>query len=95
MKKKRKASDRGKRKRITAPAYPPEFSLKVVRLYLEEGYKISLLAQEFTLAGTRLEWIFLYREHGELGRFVDNYFHSRASYTSCYNSHGLDSNEKP
>lgn len=47
MKKKRKASGRGKRKHRTAPAYPPEFRLKVVRLYLEEGYKTSLLAQEF------------------------------------------------
>lgn len=58
----------GRSKRRTAPPYPLEFRLKVVRLRLEEGYSAALLAQEFGLSSyTVNRWARVYREQGEAG----------------------------
>jgi transposase len=61
---------RGKPKakgRYVAP-YDFEFKLKVVRLYLEEGYKMSLLAQELGVSCYSIyKWAKIYRQQGEEG----------------------------
>jgi len=43
MKKKRKSPRIGKRKKKSTRPFAPEFKLKVVRLFLEEGYPRSLI----------------------------------------------------
>jgi transposase-like protein len=65
MKKKRKARNpKGK----TAPPFPKEFKLRVVQLYLEEGYRASLLSQEFKVSEYSIyRWSRLYRQYGEKG----------------------------
>ena len=58
----------GNKKGRTAPPYPAEFRLRIVRLYLEEGYSAPLLAQEFGLGCQSIRrWLKAYREHGEEG----------------------------
>ena len=47
---KRKPSKRKKKTGRTALPYPFEFRQRLVRLYLEEGYEASLLAQEFNIS---------------------------------------------
>lgn len=65
---KRNPSKRRKKRGRTGPPYPFEFRLKVVRLYLEEGYDASLLAQEFNISDYSVyRWSKAYREHGEEG----------------------------
>jgi transposase-like protein len=66
MKKKRKGGRIGKKKRASTRPFPPEFKLKVVRLYLEEGYKRSLIAQEFNIAESSFgRFARQYRRYGE------------------------------
>jgi transposase InsO family protein len=49
-------------------AYPVEFQLKVVRLHLEEGYEVSMIAEEFGCSKSSINtWINAYRKHGEGG----------------------------
>jgi transposase InsO family protein len=68
MKKRGKSSLRGKQKRRPRQTFSPEFKLKVVRLYLEEGYKRSLIAQEFNIAESSVgRWSRQYRRYGEQG----------------------------
>jgi transposase InsO family protein len=68
MKKKRKGSRSGKRKRRPRQLFTPEFKLKVVRLYLEERYPRSVIAQEFNIAESSVgRWTRDYRRHGEKG----------------------------
>ena len=51
MRKKRKSKGRvGKAKRRTRP-YPYEFRIKMVRLYLEEGYSATVLRDQFGVSG--------------------------------------------
>jgi hypothetical protein len=47
MRKKRKRKPGGNPKGKSAPPYPFEFKLKLVRLHLEDGYGVPMLAQEF------------------------------------------------
>ncbi len=63
-KQKRGTNPKGK----SAPPYPLEFRLKLVRLHLEDGYAVAMLSQEFGVSGYSLyRWARLYREHGEAG----------------------------
>lgn len=59
-------------------AYPVEFRLKVVKLFLEEGYDASLLAEEFGCGKSTIgRWIRLYREHGEQGLYASRTRHEK------------------
>jgi transposase-like protein len=54
----------GKGKPRTRP-YPYEFRLKMVRLYLEEGYSTTVLREEFGVSSHSLHrWAKAYREQG-------------------------------
>ena len=45
-----------------------EFRIRVVKLFLEEGYSISMLAEEFACGKSTIsKWIKVYREQGESG----------------------------
>ena len=68
MKKKGKRKGRaGKVKQRTRP-YPYEFRLKMVRLYLEEGYSASILQEQFGVSGHSIQrWVKAYRLIGESG----------------------------
>jgi len=60
--------NKGRKKARTAPAYPFEFRLRVVRLHLEDGYEATLLAQEFGISEYSVyRWSKAYREQGEQG----------------------------
>ena len=62
--KKKRRSARGK-KGSRVWAYPTEFRLKVVRLFLEEEYSASLLAEQFGISRSAIcRWIKLYRQRG-------------------------------
>jgi transposase InsO family protein len=68
MKKKRKRKRSCNPTGKSAPPYPFEFKLKLVRLYLEDGYGVAMLAQAFGVSEYSLyRWGKLYREHGEAG----------------------------
>ena len=68
MKKKRKGAGNGKRKKRSTRPFSPEFKLRVVRLFLEEGYPRSLIAQEFNIAESSVgRWARQYRQYGEQG----------------------------
>jgi len=68
MKKRRKSNRAGKRKRRSTRPFTLEFKLRVVRLYLEEGYKRPLIAQEFGISESSVgRWAGLYRKYGEQG----------------------------
>jgi len=62
-KKKRRSAGRKKGSRVWA--YPAEFRLKVVRLFLEEEYSASLLAEQFGVSRSAINrWIRAYRQRG-------------------------------
>ena len=66
-KKIKKESRAGKVKRRTQP-YPHEFRIKIVRLYLEEGYSTTVLREQFGVSGHSVQrWVKAYREHGVEG----------------------------
>ena len=68
MSTKKKQRNKGRKKARTAPAYPFEFRLRVVRLHLEDGYEATLLAQEFNISEYSVyRWSKAYREQGEQG----------------------------
>jgi transposase InsO family protein len=68
MKKKRKSGRNVKNKRGRTRPFPPEFKLKVVRLYLEEGYRRGIIAKEFNIAESSVgRWTRQYRRYGEEG----------------------------
>jgi transposase InsO family protein len=63
---KRKVSA-GKSKPRTRP-YPYEFRIKMVRLYLEEGYSTTVLREQFGVSGhSVVRWVKAYREQGTEG----------------------------
>ncbi len=68
MRKKRKSKGRvGKAKRRPR-AYPYEFRIKMVRLYLEEGYSATVLRDQFGVSGHSVQrWVKAYREQGNEG----------------------------
>ena len=62
---KKKKSNPGKKKQNR---YPLEFKLRAVRLRLEEGYTVKLIAEELGVGYSTLSsWIKRYREEGEAG----------------------------
>ena len=64
---KRKPQKKGKRGRSAAP-YPFELRLKVVKLYLEDGYPAPLIAEQFGISDYSVyKWCKRYRQHGEQG----------------------------
>ena len=68
MKNRRKGSRSGKRRRGSTRPFTLEFKLRVVRLYLEEGYRRSLIAREFGISESSVgRWTGLYRKYGEQG----------------------------
>ncbi len=68
MVKKPKAGGRAKRRRKSTRPFSLEFKLKVVRLFLEEGYSRPLIAQEFNISESSVgRWAGLYKKYGEQG----------------------------
>ena len=69
-------------------SFPAEFRIRVVKLFLEEGYSIDMLSEEFKCSKSSiLKWIKAYREHGESGLHRPNTCTSKAHK-------GLDPNLK-
>ena len=63
----KKPKKKGKQGRTTAP-YPFEFRLKVVKLYLEDGYPATLIAEQFGISDHSVyHWSKRYRQYGEQG----------------------------
>jgi transposase InsO family protein len=57
----------GKAKRRSRP-YPYEIRIKMVRLYLEEGYSATVLQEQFGVSGhSVMRWVKAYRERGTEG----------------------------
>ncbi|WP_319404499.1 helix-turn-helix domain-containing protein [uncultured Desulfosarcina sp.] len=66
-KKKRKAGGDRKRSSRTL-AYPVEFRLRIVKLFLEEGYSASLINEEFGISQHSIRrWVRAYRRGGVEG----------------------------
>jgi transposase len=62
-KKKRKAG--GDRKPPRTRAYPVEFRLRIVKLFLEEGYSVALISEEFGISHHSIRrWVRAYRRGG-------------------------------
>ena len=60
----KKPKKKGKQGRTTKP-YPFEFWLKVVKLYLEDGYSATLIAEQFGISDHSVyHWSKRYRQHG-------------------------------
>jgi transposase len=58
---------RTKRKRRTL-AFPVEFRLRIVKLYLEEGYSPKLLVKQFGISTHSIQrWVRAFRLHGAEG----------------------------
>ncbi len=60
----------GQQKKVSrrAGSFPVEFRLRVVTLFLEEGYSYAMLAEEFGCGKSTIsKWVKLYREHGQAG----------------------------
>ena len=58
---------RAKRK-IRTLAFPVEFRLRIVKLFLEEGYSARLLVEQFGISTHSVQrWVRAYRLHGEAG----------------------------
>lgn len=59
--------------------YSPEFRREVVMLHLEEGYSISMLADEFECGKSSItKWLKQYNEHGDAG-FQNQYTNKKKS----------------
>jgi transposase-like protein len=56
-------------KRKTRPlAFPVEFRLRIVKLFLEEGYSPKLLVEQFGISTHSIQrWVKAYRLHGAAG----------------------------
>jgi transposase len=49
-------------------AFPVEFRLRIVKLFLEEGYSARLLVEQFGVSTHSVQrWVRAYRVHGEAG----------------------------
>ncbi|WP_155315371.1 helix-turn-helix domain-containing protein [Desulfosarcina alkanivorans] len=69
---KQRPKRKGKPGRRTTP-YPFEFRLKVVKLFLEDGYPVVLIAQQFGISHHSIRrWSKRYRENGEQGLIAKN-----------------------
>jgi transposase InsO family protein len=52
----------------TARRYPPEFKLRAVKLYLEEGFTPELIGQELSVTPETIQrWVHRYQQFGEHG----------------------------
>ena len=81
MRQKKKVSSR-------AGSFPAEFRIRVVKLFLEEGYSAGMIAEEFGCGKSTISnWVKIYREHGEGGL-------DRPRSRSNKPRKGLDSNLK-
>ena len=68
MKRKKKRRSAGGKKGTRVWAYPAEFRLKVVRLFLEEAYSASLLSEQFNISSHSVNrWVNAYRRDGVQG----------------------------
>ena len=68
MKTKKKKRSAGRKKGSRTWAYPVEFRLRIVRLYLEEGYSVSLICEEFGISTHSVRrWVNAYRRGGVQG----------------------------
>ena len=60
-KKRKSSAKRGTRTR----AYPVEVRHRIVKLYLEEGYRVPLLSEQFSISRTAIRrWVRAYRQYG-------------------------------
>ena len=67
MKKKKRKAGRD-RKRSRTHAYPVEFRLRIVKLFLEEGYSVALISEEFDISHHSIRrWVGAYRQGGVEG----------------------------
>jgi transposase len=60
----------GKKQKVVRKGgnYPPAFRLEVVKLHLDEGYSIVMLAEEFGCAKSTIgKWLKAYNAYGEAG----------------------------
>jgi transposase InsO family protein len=61
-------------------AYPVEFRMKVVKLFLEEDYSVIMLSEEFGCSKSIINsWVRAYRKHGEQGLYSPSTCHKKAS----------------
>ena len=68
MKKKKKRSSPSAKKPARTLAYPVEFRLRMVRLFLEEGYSTTLLRDQFGVSSHSVQrWVRAYRDCGAEG----------------------------
>ena len=68
MKSTPKKRGKSRKKGLHAAPYDFEFKLKVVRLYLEEKYKATLLEQELGVSSHSIyRWASVYKQKGEDG----------------------------
>ena len=71
MVKRTRAKDRGGKVKPRTRPYPYEFRLKMVRLFLEEGYSTSILRESFGVSHHSVHrWARAYREQGPEGLLV-------------------------
>ena len=60
-------ASRGKRK-VRTLAFSVEFRLRIVKLFLEEGFSARLLVEQFGISTHSVQrWVRAYRLHGEAG----------------------------
>ena len=68
MEKKSKRSATGAKRRSRSLAYPVEFRLRVVRLFLEEEYSTAVLCEQFGISAHSVKrWVKAYRLQGAEG----------------------------
>ncbi len=68
MKKKKKKKSNGGARGTRVWAYPVEFRLKIVKLFLEEEYSASLLSEQFGVSRSVIgRWVRSYRQSGPSG----------------------------
>ena len=68
MKRKKKKRSARRKKVPRTKAYPVEFGLRIVRLFLEEGYSAALLCEQFGISAHSIRrWVVAYRQRGVEG----------------------------
>jgi transposase-like protein len=68
MRKKIKKKCKSGKARPRSLPYPYEFLLKMVRLYLEEGYSPTVLSEQFGMSSNPVKrWVKAYRRQGAEG----------------------------
>jgi transposase InsO family protein len=68
MKKKGKKRKSSAKRGSRTWAYPVEFRLRIVKLFLEEGYSTPLLSEQFSISGSAIRrWVRSYRQFGAEG----------------------------